>query len=50
MSDETREPQTFEDLWLMRETSKEWFDGLQLRMPVRALPYCEVRAYQTVPV
>ena len=30
MSDETREPQTFEDLWLMRETSKEWFDG-QLR-------------------
>ena len=24
------EPQTFEDLWLMRETSKEWFDG-QLR-------------------
>ena len=30
MSDETREPQTFEDLWLMRETSKAWFDG-QLR-------------------
>ena len=30
MSDETREPQTFDDLWLMRETSKEWFDG-QLR-------------------
>ena len=30
MSDETREPQTFEDLWLMRETSKGWFDG-QLR-------------------
>ena len=30
MSDETREPRTFEDLWLMRETSKEWFDG-QLR-------------------
>ena len=24
------EPRTFEDLWLMRETSKEWFDG-QLR-------------------
>ena len=24
------EPQTFEDLWLMRETSREWFDG-QLR-------------------
>lgn len=23
-------PRTFEDLWLMRETSKEWFDG-QLR-------------------
>ena len=21
------EPRTFEDLWLMRETSKEWFDG-----------------------
>lgn len=30
MSKETREPQTFEDLWLMRETSNEWFDG-QLR-------------------
>ena len=30
MSDETREPRTFEDLWLMRKTSKEWFDG-QLR-------------------
>lgn len=30
MSDETREPQTFEDLWLMRETSNAWFDG-QLR-------------------
>ena len=29
-SDETKEPQTFEDLWLMRETSKAWFDG-QLR-------------------
>ena len=24
------EPRTFEDLWLMRKTSKEWFDG-QLR-------------------
>ena len=30
MSEGTMEPQTFEDLWLMRETSKEWFDG-QLR-------------------
>lgn len=30
MSEETVEPRTFEDLWLMRETSKEWFDG-QLR-------------------
>lgn len=30
MSDENKEPRTFEDLWLMRETSKEWFDG-QLR-------------------
>lgn len=30
MSEETREPRTFEDLWLMRNTSKEWFDG-QLR-------------------
>lgn len=28
--DVTMEPRTFEDLWLMRETSKEWFDG-QLR-------------------
>ena len=30
MSEETMEPRTFEDLWLMRETSKEWFNG-QLR-------------------
>ena len=30
MSDETREPQTFEDLWLMHKTSGAWFDG-QLR-------------------
>lgn len=30
MSDETREPKTFDDLWLMRKTSKKWFDG-QLR-------------------
>lgn len=30
MSEETMEPRTFEDLWLMRKTSKEWFDG-QLR-------------------
>ena len=30
MSEETTEPKTFEDLWLMRETSNEWFDG-QLR-------------------
>lgn len=30
MSEETMEPETFEDLWLMRETSKGWFDG-QLR-------------------
>ena len=30
VSEETMEPRTFEDLWLMRETSKEWFDG-QLR-------------------
>ena len=30
MSEETMEPRTFDDLWLMRETSKEWFDG-QLR-------------------
>jgi hypothetical protein len=30
MSEETMEPRTFEDLWLMRETSEEWFDG-QLR-------------------
>lgn len=27
MSEETKEPKTFEDLWLMRETSKEWLDG-----------------------
>lgn len=30
MSEETMEPRTFEDLWLMRETSNAWFDG-QLR-------------------
>ena len=30
MSEETKKPQTFADLWLMRETSQEWFDG-QLR-------------------
>lgn len=30
MSEETKEPKTFEDLWLMRETSGAWFDG-QLR-------------------
>lgn len=30
MSEGIMEPRTFEDLWLMRETSKEWFDG-QLR-------------------
>lgn len=30
MSEETMEPRTFEDLWLMRETSRGWFDG-QLR-------------------
>lgn len=27
MSDEPLEPKTFEDLWLMRETSNAWFDG-----------------------
>ena len=27
MSEETKEPRTFEDLWLMRETSNAWFDG-----------------------
>ena len=30
MSEETKEPKTFEDLWLMLETSGAWFDG-QLR-------------------
>ena len=30
MNEETMEPRTFEDLWLMRKTSKKWFDG-QLR-------------------
>lgn len=30
MSEETKEPKTFEDLWLMRKTSNAWFDG-QLR-------------------
>lgn len=27
MSEETMEPRTFEDLWLMRETSNAWFAG-----------------------
>lgn len=27
MSEEAKEPKTFEDLWLMRETSNEWFSG-----------------------
>lgn len=27
MSEESLEPKTFEDLWLMRETSNEWFNG-----------------------
>lgn len=27
MSEETKEPKTLEDLWLMRETSGAWFDG-----------------------
>lgn len=27
MSEEIKEPKTFEDLWLMRETSNAWFDG-----------------------
>lgn len=27
MSEETTEPKTFEDLWLTRETSNEWFNG-----------------------
>lgn len=27
MSEETTEPRTFADLWLMRETSNAWFDG-----------------------
>lgn len=26
-NNEKREPATFEDLWLMRETSSGWFDG-----------------------
>lgn len=30
MSEGTMEPKTFADLWLMRKTSNEWFDG-QLR-------------------
>lgn len=30
MSEEAKEPRTFEDLWLMRETSNAWFNG-QLR-------------------
>lgn len=27
MGEEAKEPRTFEDLWLMRETSNAWFDG-----------------------
>lgn len=48
MSDETREPQTFEDLWLMRETSKAWFDGALRFEDVRKGADPEVGAVDSV--
>ncbi len=48
MSEETREPQTFEDLWLMRETSKAWFDGTLRFEDVRKGADPEVGAVDSV--
>lgn len=48
MSDETREPQTFEDLWLMRATSNEWFDGQVRYKNVRNGSNPEVGAVDSV--
>ena len=48
MSEETKEPKAFEDLWLMRATSGEWFDG-QLRYEnVRGSADPEVGAVDSV--
>lgn len=48
MSDETTEPRTFEDLWLMRETSKAWFDGQVRYENVRKGATPEVGAVDSV--
>lgn len=48
MSEETREPQTFEDLWLMRETSKAWFDGALMCESVRKGADPEIGAVDSV--
>lgn len=48
MSEETMEPRTFEDLWLMRETSEEWFDGKLRYENVRKGAAPEVGAIDSV--
>ena len=50
MSEGTMEPRTFEDLWLMRETSKEWFDGMVRYENVRKGTAPEVGAVDSVSV
>ena len=50
MSDETMEPRTFEDLWLMRETSKDWVDGMVRYENVRKGAAPEVGAVDSVSV
>lgn len=42
MSEETKEPRTFEDLWLMCKTSNAWFDGQLSYEDVRKGAYPEV--------
>ena len=44
------EPRTFEDLWLMRETSKGWFDGMVRYENVRKGAAPEVGAVDSVSV
>ena len=50
MSEGTMEPRTFEDLWLMRETSKAWFDGRLRYENVRKGADPEVGAVDSVSV
>ena len=48
MSEETTEPRTFADLWLMRETSNAWFDGQVRYENVRKSADPEVGAVDSV--